>query len=303
MRPAHHIAPLLVSLVVFALSCGGTQTRPATPCMSDVECEGSRICHEGRCRFLSDVEDELAEARERQDAALAGTDLDANVGTDDANVAPHDAREQPTYMGGPRRNGRTEYRGPAEMPTERWVFRTRSRIFASPIVGAGGTIYVGSLDRTFSAIRPDGQLRWRYTGGDKFYATAAVGPDGTVYVGGDDKGVVALTPAGQVRWRQTVNEAVGASILLGPDGRVYVAADGLYAIDGAGEVVWHTATAGHIRTTPALHPNGQIIVGSADGKALAHRRDDSLADADRRERRWRRLDRRRRDHLCGPRRR
>src|SRR5215472_16436388 len=47
-----------------------------------------------------------------------------------------------------------------------WSFQTGKGIFSSPVVAADGTIYVGSADRTFYALNPDGTLAWKTVCGE-----------------------------------------------------------------------------------------------------------------------------------------
>ncbi|MCC6874674.1 MAG: PQQ-binding-like beta-propeller repeat protein, partial [Sandaracinaceae bacterium] len=145
--------------------------------MSDSECRGNRICHQGRCLFEE-------EARAAMQAQLHPPDPTERP--DAGATPPAPEGERPMFMGGPRRTGRSAANGPASAPSVAWTFRTEARVFASPVVGPDGTIYVGSLDRTFAAIAPDGRLRWRFVGGEKFYSSAAIGADGTIYVGCHD---------------------------------------------------------------------------------------------------------------------
>src|SRR5688500_13858683 len=175
--------------LLVCLSCGGGTVRP-TPCMSDRECHSDRICHQGRCMFVE-------EARNAVNGQLAPSEPGS------AEVPrPVQTNEQPMFMAGPTHHGRSERRGPTRAPEVAWVHRTTARIFASPIVGPDGAIYIGSQDRTFNAIAPDGSLRWRYAGGERFYSTAALASDGTIYVGCHDGSLVALTARGQMRWRR-----------------------------------------------------------------------------------------------------
>src|SRR5690554_3207611 len=70
IRSAKRLAPffsfslpfsLLLSLLLIALAACGPRDDIATgPCQSDSACQGSRICHEGRCRFEEEVRRELA---------------------------------------------------------------------------------------------------------------------------------------------------------------------------------------------------------------------------------------------------
>src|SRR5204863_3527554 len=47
-----------------------------------------------------------------------------------------------------------------------WSFQTGKGIFSSPVIGGDGTVYVGSADRTFYALAPEGTPRWQYLTGE-----------------------------------------------------------------------------------------------------------------------------------------
>src|SRR5690606_6718349 len=128
-----------------------------------------RICHVGRCRFPEEVRRELAA---QPDGSVP---LEPHTA---ANVGP-----TAKFRGSARHPGRSPHQDPAAQPAELWQHDTSARVYASPVVGPDGTIYVGSLDGSFVALTPEGRLRWRYAAGDRIYATAAVADDGSVYVG------------------------------------------------------------------------------------------------------------------------
>ncbi|MHA1648687.1 MAG: outer membrane protein assembly factor BamB family protein [Candidatus Helarchaeota archaeon] len=46
-------------------------------------------------------------------------------------------------------------------PEQPWAFKMGKAITASPVIGADGTIYIGSSDTYFYAIKPDGTLKWK----------------------------------------------------------------------------------------------------------------------------------------------
>jgi outer membrane protein assembly factor BamB len=270
----------LALMIAAATSCAAAP-EPRGPCMSDTECRGDRICHEGRCRYEEDVRVELASARAALetagndsplDAGMIATPVDAGAAIVDAAAPRVDERAE--FMGGPRHDGRSANAGPSADPATRWVHRTGARVYASPVVAADGTIYVGSTDRTFVALSPDGSLRFRYSGADRFYATAAIDRGGNVIVGNHDGSVVSLTPNGQVRWRRVLGAPVDASATIDEDGTIYVAADGLHALDpSTGVDRFHVASAGALRTTPAIHPARLVVFGTADGRVVAARCD------------------------------
>jgi outer membrane protein assembly factor BamB len=103
--------------------------------MSDAECRADRICHEGKCRFVEEV---LAE--------LAIPPATADMG--EAGAVPRSANG---FMGDAAHTGRSENRGPSTLPSPAWTYQTGARVFASPVVGHDGTVYVGSLDGQFVA--------------------------------------------------------------------------------------------------------------------------------------------------------
>lgn len=230
--------------------------------MSDAECRADRICHEGRCRFVEEVLAELS---------MPPAPVEASDG--ESITLPRSANG---FMGDAAHTGRSENRGPSAEPTSAWVYATGARVFASPVVGHDGAIYVGSLDGQFVALNPDGSLRWRYAAGEKIYPTALV--VGTSVIFGTNGGeLVSLTLEGQPRWKLPLQDVVDASATLGPDGRIYVAANGAYAVDLLGRMHWHKPTADHVRSAPAIHPARLIIIGTSAGILIALRPDGTVA--------------------------
>ncbi len=228
--------------------------------MSDSECRADRICHEGKCRFVEEVLAELASAPVAPDAVEPG-------------ATPRSANG---FMGDAAHTGRSEHRGPAARPSPAWTYQTGARVFASPIVGTDGTVYVGSLDGQFVALNPDGSLKWRYSAGQKIYPSALVAGSSIIF-GTHERELVSLSLQGQPRWKLPLQDVVDASATLGPDGRIYLVANGAYAVDLLGRLHWHRPTADHVRSAPVIHPSRLIIIGTIEGLLLALRPDGSLA--------------------------
>ena len=224
--------------------------------MSDAECRADRICHEGKCRFVEEV---LAELAKPPDPAPGTMPRSANG-----------------FMGDAAHTGRSENRGPSVKPTSVWSYQTGARVFASPVVGGDGTVYVGSLDGQFVALNRDGSLKWRYAAGQKIYPSALVVGSSVIF-GTHRKELVSLSLEGQPRWKLPLQDVVDASATLGPDGRVYVVANGAYAVDLLGRLHWHKPTADHVRTSPVIHPARLVIVGTTQGTLIALRPDGSVA--------------------------
>lgn len=217
--------------------------------MSDTECRADRICHEGKCRFVEEV---LAELAVPPAAGQPGR-------------VPRSANG---FMGDAAHTGRSENRGPARKPTPAWTYQTGARVFASPVVGHDGTVYVGSLDGQFVSLHPDGSLKWRYAAGQKIYPSALV-VGASVIFGTHGQELVSLSLDGRPRWKLPLQDVVDASATLGPDGKIYVVANGAYAVDLLGRLHWHKPTADHVRTAPAIHPARLIIIGTTEGTLMA----------------------------------
>src|SRR5258706_7541730 len=67
-----------------------------------------------------------------------------------------------------------------------WDFKTAKGIFSSPIVAADGTVYIGSADRSFYAINPDGSKRWSEATGEIIDSSGLLDDRGRVYFGSGD---------------------------------------------------------------------------------------------------------------------
>lgn len=249
--------PWALPLLLAMAACSGPRAKPSTPCMSDTECRADRICHEGKCRFVEEVLEELT----------------MPPAPEAPGVMPRSANG---FMGDAAHTGRSENRGPSKSPSPAWRYQTGARVFASPVLGHDGTIYVGSLDGQFVALNPDGSLKWRYSAGQKIYPSALVVGTSVIF-GTHRKELVSLSLEGEPRWKLPVQDVVDASATLGPDGRLYIVANGAYAVDLLGRLRWHRPTAGHVRTAPVIHPARLVIIGTTEGTLLALRPDGSVA--------------------------
>ena len=102
----------LIVVLGLCVSCGASTHTPA-PCMSDRECEGSRVCHQGTCMF--EQEARLALARQLEDPPSDASVGEVSSGGEVPDGPPLDAEpfaELPMFMGGPQRSGRSHHTGP-----------------------------------------------------------------------------------------------------------------------------------------------------------------------------------------------
>jgi outer membrane protein assembly factor BamB len=167
--------------------------------------------------------------------------------------------------------------------TLKWAFYTQGVIYASPAIGADGTVYTGSQSKRLWAINPDGSLKWRFpdtliSSADWFDASPAVGADGTVYAPNFDGTLYAIDASGRLKWTYSIPSYFLSSPAIGADGMIYVGGgDGMvHALRPDGTRLWSYATGDWVDSSPAIATDGTIYVGSWDNAVYALRPDGTL---------------------------
>lgn len=161
---------------------------------------------------------------------------------------PRDGRDRWTYDGGGSSG--------SDVSTVPLVLRDQSILWPGP-------------GRTLFLLGADGKLRSRL----KLRATPlspALGTGGRIYVTDRAGGLTALSVRRgklHVRWRRSLGEGVSyASTTIAPDGTIYGAVeDDLVAVGdrgSRGEVRWRFRTDQVVTTTPAVAPDGTVVVGT-----------------------------------------
>lgn len=157
-----------------------------------------------------------------------------------------------------------------------WTVRTGGGIFASPIIGADGTVYVGSADRQFWAVSSSGQVRWRFRTGEIIDSAGLLDNRGRVYVPSGDGHIYALdarTGAREWSFAALPASATGAfinwfegNVAIGPAGTLYAPNDGFrtYAIDRVtGRALWALPTHDQTWSLPAVDAaTGKLYIGN-----------------------------------------
>jgi outer membrane protein assembly factor BamB len=114
--------------------------------------------------------------------------------------------------------------------TGEWAFTTGGEVEPSAAIDDGGTpgdksddtIYIGSDDHYFYAIRANGTQKWRYQTNSEIVSSAVVDLDGTVYVGSDDDRMYAFNPDGTLKWFFETGAPVQSSPVLGQAGFIHI---------------------------------------------------------------------------------
>lgn len=181
----------------------------------------------------------------------------------------------PKFRGNAAQDGASAVR-PTQTGGKLWDYRTGKGIFSSPVVGADGTIYVGSADRTFYALAPDGTLRWKHQTGEIIDSSGLLDDRGRVYFGSGDGRLRALDAAtGAEVWSFTADDPktnqafinwFEGNVAIGPDGTLYVPNDNffVYAIDrDTGAVRWRFKMPDQTWSLPAVDAaTGALFVGN-----------------------------------------
>lgn len=137
-------------------------------------------------------------------------------------------------------------------------------------MSADGTLYIASCEGGVFALSCDtGAPRWPFPFDARapVVGSPALGADGTVYVGGGDGVLHALDGvSGGQKWLFDtgggVSSQIQASINVGPTGVVFFGsgAGAVFAVSAAGDLVWRADVSDTVSSTPALSPDGTVLV-------------------------------------------
>lgn len=157
-----------------------------------------------------------------------------------------------------------------------WQRELDGPIWSEPALGPDGSIYVGSATNQFLALTPDNRVKW--TRQLTCPGSPVVGAGGVVYVGNNaDSHLYALNPNdGSTKWRATGQPVWGSTPLIRADGVIlFGGEDGiLRAYDAAsGEIRWARGidAQGKMGSSPAISPgpDKRILIGSSTGHLYA----------------------------------
>ncbi len=155
-------------------------------------------------------------------------------------------------------------------------FHTGKGIFSSPVVGADGTIYIGSADRTFYALAPDGTVKWQLLTGEIIDSAALLDDSGRVYFGSGDGMLRALdaktgarvwtTPADPPSVNAALINWFEGNVGISPGGKLYVPNDNwfVYGVDRkSGEILDRHRVPDQTWSLPVVDPRtGNFYVGN-----------------------------------------
>ncbi len=155
-----------------------------------------------------------------------------------------------------------------------WQALTFTPVYASPAIGADGTIYALDNIALLAAFRPDGFDKWAWLP-EGFFDIAdggaiAVDSDGTLYFGTYSGDFYAVDVRGKGKWRYTTGGEIWAAPALAADGTIYVKSsdDQLYALNPDGTLKWKFTIPGDTYSAPVVGADGTIYIASGGDAAL-----------------------------------
>lgn len=160
---------------------------------------------------------------------------------------------------------------------KRWEIVGVGAFYASPALSKdGNTVYYLNTDNgeIWAVNTVDGTLKW-----DSPVGTGTGGPGPSVSIDGDgtiyfttNTHVAAVTDdgaSGSLKWSIEVAGAANSGVVIGPEGNLYTGSvNGLLSINPADGAINWTYDAEISESVPAVDVNGNIYVGTADGKLL-----------------------------------
>ncbi|MBI3572726.1 MAG: PQQ-like beta-propeller repeat protein, partial [Candidatus Kerfeldbacteria bacterium] len=122
---------------------------------------------------------------------------------------------------------------------------TGGEVHFGPTIGPDGTVYEGSWDKYFYALKSDGTVKWSYLTDGAISYPPSIDSKGRIYLGGGDAhagpdgNVYAFDAAGNLLWKYDTKQTRVGSPAVGADGKLYVpAAPKLFVLTRDGKVSW-----------------------------------------------------------------
>ncbi|WP_319589408.1 PQQ-binding-like beta-propeller repeat protein [uncultured Draconibacterium sp.] len=162
---------------------------------------------------------------------------------------------------------------------QRWNFQSANsgaRYYASPAISKdGSTVYaIATGGELFALNTSDGTLKWSEPitfNGDGTGASLSINSDGTVYYTSTTE-VGAITDngaSGSVKWTYNTEGANSSAVSIGLEGILYVGSSkGLIALNPADGTEMWVYDAVIEESVPAIDSEGNIYIGTKDGKLL-----------------------------------
>ncbi len=195
-------------------------------------------------------------------------------------VKAQNVSEWPFFHFNLRHSGKASYSTAGNSGILLWKTQLGGKVdIASPVIGADGTIYIGSTDHYLYAVDKNGKIKWQFEAHSAIYSTPAIGQDGGICFSDESGRLYYLNKTGTKRWETKPVGITKSSPVIRPDGTIVAGAHNnyVYALSESGEVLWkYKPTTGIIVSSPAVAQDGTIYVSSLDHHVYAFTKHGSL---------------------------
>jgi outer membrane protein assembly factor BamB len=165
-----------------------------------------------------------------------------------------------------------------ETPKVKWLFKTKSSLFSSPVVSAN-LVYFGGLDSVLYALDIySGKEKWRFHTNGEIRSNACI-KNNRLFLNGGDGSLYALNKTnGKILWKFNTKgerkydfaDYFQSTPVIDDKILYFGSGDGnFYAVNSeTGILAWSFKTGNIVHTTPAIS-NNRIFFGSFDGYVYA----------------------------------
>lgn len=163
---------------------------------------------------------------------------------------------------------------------EKWRYETGGILIASPAVGSDGTVYIGSADGIFYALRDNGQEKWVFVADGEIESSAVVDSQNRVTFATTTGSVYNLDAKGNLQWtfqagsvadNGAIEHGVYAALALDGADRIYVGSKNHYLIvlEADGRLAWTYQSTDRIDSSPVIDKDGNVYFAARDGYLTA----------------------------------
>ena len=168
-----------------------------------------------------------------------------------------------------------------------WSVQASGGFTGGPVISAGGTVYLATIDKKILAVNPDGKLLWSAFLPNEPVGSPALGITGNIFVTDSGGGLTRVNPEGQVS--ELVPSTGKFPALSGPitgsDETVYFATtEELFAVSDKGQRKWQVPLPTYSLTNPIPHLSADdrylifedFLIDTSNGKIAAKASPDPL---------------------------
>jgi outer membrane protein assembly factor BamB len=155
--------------------------------------------------------------------AVTATNSNSLSTTANTSITMSSGQPWPVFHRDLQSSGVSPYSTSSDTGALAWSYTTGGTVSSSPVIGADGTVYVGSSDDNLYALNMDGTLKWSFATGGAVSYTPAIGSNGTVvYVGSSDGQLYAVGTDGTLHWsHDTGADTANGGANIAADGTIY----------------------------------------------------------------------------------